>query len=58
MAKATVEAARGAYQAALGAYQNNLIVAPVDGVVNFVDKNIVEGQSVTAGKNVISLTVK
>lgn len=58
VAKATVEAARGAYQAALGAYQNNLIVAPVDGVVNFVDKNIVEGQSVTAGKNVISLTVK
>ena len=58
VARATVEAARGAYEAALGAYQNNLIIAPTDGVINFVDKNLIEGQSVTAGKNVISITVK
>lgn len=58
VARATVEAARGAYEAALGAYQNNLIVAPVDGTVSFVDKNLIVGQSVTAGKNVISITIK
>lgn len=58
VAKATVDAARGAYEAALGAYQNNLIIAPTDGVINFVDKNLIEGQSVTAGRNVISITVK
>lgn len=58
VAKATIEAARGAYEAVLGAYQNNLIVAPVDGVIKFVDKNLIVGQSVTAGKNVISITIK
>jgi len=58
VAKATVEAARGAYKAALGAYENNLIISPVDGVVSFVDKNLIEGQSVTPNKNVISIIVK
>jgi len=33
--KAQVSAAQGAYDAVLGAYQNNLIVAPQDGTVSF-----------------------
>jgi len=56
VAKATVEAARGAYEAARGAYQNNLIVAPDNGIVNFVDDNLKVGQSVTLNKTVISIT--
>jgi len=58
VAKATVNAARGAYEAALGAYGNNLIVSPADGVVNFIDENLKVGQSVTPNKTVISITVK
>ncbi|MBY0376568.1 biotin/lipoyl-binding protein [Patescibacteria group bacterium] len=58
VAKAQVDAAEGAYQAALGAYQNNLIVAPIDGVVTFVDSNLKVGQSVTSGKAVISISQK
>ncbi len=58
VAKAQVDAAQGAYQAALGAYQNNVIVSPVDGVVSFVDANLKVGQSVVAGKPVISINQK
>ena len=56
--KAQVSAARGAYDAAVGAYQNNLIVAPQDGTVNFIDKDLIVGQSVTPNKTVISITTK
>lgn len=58
VAKARVEAARGAYKAALGAYENNIIKSPIDGVVSFVDKDLKVGQSVTPNKNVISITTK
>jgi multidrug efflux pump subunit AcrA (membrane-fusion protein) len=58
VAKAQVDAAYGAYQAAVGAYQNNLIIAPVDGVVTFVDKDLKVGQSVVANKPVISINAK
>lgn len=56
--KAQIRAALGAYQAAEGAYQNNLIVAPADGTVSFIDKDLVVGQSTTTNKTVISITVK
>lgn len=56
--KAQVAAAQGAYDATLGAYQNNLIVAPQDGTVSFVDKDLKVGQSVIPNKVVISITTK
>ncbi len=58
IAKATVNAAQGAYQAAQGAYENNLIISPVDGIVNFIDSNLKVGQSVVPNKNVISITAQ
>lgn len=58
VAKAQVNAARGAYQAALGAYENNLIIAPGDGTITSVDENLKVGQVVTANKPVISITLK
>jgi len=57
-AKASIDAAEGAYQAALGAYQNDIIVAPADGTVTFVDGNLKVGQSVAANKTVISISAK
>jgi multidrug efflux pump subunit AcrA (membrane-fusion protein) len=56
VARAQVEAAEGAYQAALGAYQNNVILAPTSGTVTFIDANLKVGQSVTAGKPVINIS--
>ncbi len=56
--KAKVAAARGAYEAALGAYQNNLIVAPENGTISFIDKDLLVGQSVISNKIVISITAK
>jgi multidrug efflux pump subunit AcrA (membrane-fusion protein) len=56
VARAQVEAAEGAYQAALGAYQNNVIIAPTSGTVTFVDPNLKVGQSATGGKPVISIS--
>ena len=58
VAKAQVDAARGAYEAALGAYQNNIITSPVDGTISFIDKDLKLGQSVVANKNIISITTK
>lgn len=55
VAKAQIDAAQGAYQAALGAYQNNVIVAPVAGTVTFVDPDLKAGQSAVSGKSVISI---
>ncbi|HTH93037.1 MAG TPA: biotin/lipoyl-binding protein [Candidatus Paceibacterota bacterium] len=56
-AKAAVDSAEGVYQAALGAYQNDLIVAPVSGTVSFIDTDLKSGQSVAANKAVISITI-
>ena len=58
VAKAQVNAAKGAYEAVLGAYQNNLIIAPVDGTISFVDSNLKVGQTLNAGKPVISINTK
>lgn len=56
VAEAQIKAAEGAYQAALGAYQNNVITSPVNGVATFVDANLKVGQSVVANKPVISIS--
>lgn len=58
VAKAQVEAARGAYESALGAYQNNLIIAPIDGIIYSIDNNLKVGQSVQATKPVININAK
>jgi multidrug efflux pump subunit AcrA (membrane-fusion protein) len=56
VAKAQVEAARGAYQAALGAYENYVITAPVAGTVSFVDEDLKAGQAAVPGAVVMSIT--
>jgi len=58
VAKAQVNAARGAYEAALGSYSNNVIISPADGTINFIDENLKVGQSVNPNKTVISITTK
>jgi multidrug resistance efflux pump len=58
MAQAAIDSAEGIYETALGAYQNNLIVAPMDGVVTFVDSHLKVGQSVLANKSVITISKK
>ncbi len=56
VAKAQVSAAEGAYLAAVGAYQSNVITAPADGTVSFIDDDLKVGQSVVANKTLITLT--
>ncbi len=58
IAQAAVDSAQGAYETALAAYRNNLIVAPIDGVVTFVDSDLKIGQSVNANKTVITIVKK
>ncbi len=58
VAQAAVDSAQGAYEIALAGYRNNLIVAPMDGVVTFVDSHLKVGQVVTANKTVITVTKK
>lgn len=58
VANAKVLAARGAYEAALGNYENSFIKAPFDGVVTYIDKNLKVGQSVSLSKSVISIKLK
>ena len=58
VAKAAVNAATGAYEAAMGAYANNIITAPYDGTISFVDKDLKVGQSIVANKNIISIITK
>ncbi|NVN96708.1 biotin/lipoyl-binding protein [Candidatus Nomurabacteria bacterium] len=58
VATAQVNAAKGAYEAALGAYQNNIITAPSDGIISFVDKDLKVGQGVVANKNIICIVTK
>ena len=58
IAQAAVDSAQGAYEVALAAYRNNLIIAPIDGVVTFVDSNLKIGQSVSANKTVITIVKK
>jgi multidrug resistance efflux pump len=57
-AQAAVDSAEGVYEIALGAYKNNLIVAPIDGIVTFVDSHLKVGQSVSANKTVITISKK
>ena len=56
VAKAEIDAARGAYQAAVGVYENNLIISPINGTVTFIDSNLKVGQSAVAGKSVINIS--
>ena len=56
--QAKVNAARGAYDAALGAYENNVLRAPSDGTISFIDSDLKIGQGVIPNKNVISITTK
>jgi multidrug efflux pump subunit AcrA (membrane-fusion protein) len=58
VAKAQITAAEGAYQAALGAYQNNVITSPINGTVTFIDQNLKIGQTALASKPVISISQK
>ena len=58
IAQASIDAAEGAYEVALANYKNNLIVAPFDGVITFVDSHLKIGQSVAANKNVITISHK
>ncbi|MES2223946.1 MAG: biotin/lipoyl-binding protein [Patescibacteria group bacterium] len=55
VAKAQVDAAEGAYESALGAYQNNVITSPINGVVSFIDSDLTVGQTVTSGKTLINI---
>ncbi|MES2224541.1 MAG: biotin/lipoyl-binding protein [Patescibacteria group bacterium] len=57
-AKAAVASAQGVYQAALGAYKNNVIAAPIGGTVTFIDADLKTGQSVLANKAIISISTK
>ena len=56
IAQAAVDSAEGVYEAALGAYQNNLIVAPTAGVITFIDPHLQVGQAVIANKAVITIS--
>ncbi|HWC57379.1 MAG TPA: biotin/lipoyl-binding protein [Candidatus Paceibacterota bacterium] len=58
VAQAQVAAAEGAYNAALGAYQNTIITAPADGVVTFIATDLKVGQSVGANEPLISITTQ
>ncbi|MDB5204698.1 MAG: Efflux transporter, family, subunit [Candidatus Taylorbacteria bacterium] len=55
VAKAQVDAAEGAYESALGAYQNNVITSPIDGTVSFIDSDLMVGQTIAAGKTMINI---
>lgn len=55
IASAAIYAAEGAYESALAQLQNNIIVAPADGTVTYVDSNLAVGSPATPGQNVISL---
>ncbi len=57
-AQAAIDVAEGAYQTALATYQNSLIVAPMDGIVTFVDSHLKVGQSVSANKTLITIAKK
>jgi len=52
-AQAQVDSTQGAYQAALGAYRNSVIIAPIDGVITFV--NLKSGESATANQTVLGM---
>ncbi|MES2059420.1 MAG: biotin/lipoyl-binding protein [Patescibacteria group bacterium] len=58
VAKAQVDAANGAYQSALGAYQSNVISAPISGVVDFLSEDLKPGQSIATGKTLVSISIK
>jgi len=56
VAQAAINAAEGAYEVAQATYKNNLIVAPLNGIVTFVDSHLKDGQSVSANKTVMTIT--
>lgn len=56
VAQAQVQAAEGAYEAALGIYQNSIIISPFDGVISAIDADLKPGQSIAAAKGVITVS--
>jgi multidrug efflux pump subunit AcrA (membrane-fusion protein) len=55
-AGAAISQAEAAYQSAQAQYANNIITAPADGTVSFVDTTLKVGQSVSANQRVITIT--
>ncbi len=55
LAQAGIDSANGTYEAALAAYNNDLIVAPADGVVESVDPSLQVGNSAIANKTLITI---
>ncbi|MCX6719068.1 MAG: biotin/lipoyl-binding protein [Candidatus Taylorbacteria bacterium] len=55
IAQANIDSAEGAYEIALAAYKNTILVAPIDGVVSFVDPDLKIGQTVAANKTLITI---
>ena len=51
-----IQSALGAYQSAVTAYQNTVIIAPADGVISFIDAGAKIGQVIAANKTMISIT--
>jgi len=58
VAKAAVDSAEGTYQTALAAYNNTLLVSPVDGTITFMDPDFKLGQVVSPNKPIISITAQ
>ena len=58
IAQASIDVAEGAYEVAQANYQNDLIIAPADGVVTFADSNLKVGQVVAANKTLITILKK
>lgn len=53
---AAVSVAKAAYDAALAQYDNDLITAPNDGTVTYVDTSLKPGQAVSAAQRVLTVT--
>ena len=58
IAQATINSVNGSYESALATYNNTIIVAPIDGVISFVDSHFKVGESVVANKTLITIIKK
>ncbi len=58
IAQAAINSASGSYETALAAYNNTTIVAPIDGMVSFIDSHLKVGESVVANKTLITIVKK
>ncbi|MEI6042455.1 MAG: biotin/lipoyl-binding protein [bacterium] len=55
IAQATINSVQGSYEIALAAYKNYTIVAPMDGVVSFVDSHLKIGESAIVNKTLLTI---